>query len=142
MTPRIDGRQRLRRAREHLDDWVSDARVRAYEEVVEGTDPALSEADLRLLDRVDSDLRRAGGPGLWGGDEYGIVATNLADEEETPPVVCTYHPQIPSEAYAGPERLDDPTRDRLNDVLWDYCERVAAHVQNRLDAFFASATED
>jgi hypothetical protein len=128
------GQERVRRARQRLEDWKFDARDRAYSELFEGADAALTDEELHLLDRIDSDMARRGGSGLWGADEYGIVGTGVLEAEE-PRVVCTYHPEIPYEGFRGEESLSEPTREEFNDVLWDYCERVAAIIQEELDAF-------
>ncbi|WP_255152464.1 DUF7539 family protein [Halorarius halobius] len=141
MSPTTDDRETVRRARARLDEWVFEARDRAYAELFEGTDAAVSDAELRLLDRIDSDLTRRGEPGLWGVDEYGLVEGGVFDAGE-PRVVCTYHPEIPYEGYRGEESLDEPTREQLNDALWEYCERVAALLQSEVDAFVDEPTEE
>lgn len=125
--------------RDRLDGWLYEARERAYAELFEGPDAALSEEELRLLDRIDSRLSREEGRGLWGGDEYGIVPTGTMDEESTPHVVCTTHPQLPEQAYPGAGTLDDELRAKLNEALWDYCERVAELAQQELEEFVWSA---
>jgi len=72
-------------------------------------------------------------------DEWLYVA---CDEEDVPQVVCTDHPQIPDTGYSGLTGVGDDVRDRLNDALWDYCERVAERIQQKVDEFYASATAD
>lgn len=134
MAPSDTGRTAVRSAREHLEEWTFAARDRAFEEFFEGSDPVLSDEELALLDRIDSDLTRRGESGLWGADEYGIVAGNALEAGE-PSVVCTYHPEIPYEGYRGEESLDEATREELNDKLWDYCERVADHVEDEFEEF-------
>lgn len=127
----------LRRVREHLDEWTFDARDRAYADLFEGEDAVLTGEELRLLDRIDSDLARASGEGLWAADEYGIVGES--PDADGLQVVCIYHPAIPYEGYRGAGSVDEATREELNDVLWEYGERVAGHVQEDLDAFLRRA---
>lgn len=132
------GREGVRSAREHLDEWTVIARDRAFGEQFEGPNGVLTSEELSVLDRIDSALTRRGGVGVWGADEYGIVLNGLV-EVETPRVVCTYHPTIPYERFRGAESLDESTREEFNDVLWDYSERVAELVQEELDAFLQSS---
>jgi hypothetical protein len=132
--PSTAGKDLLRGARTRLDEWKIDARDRAYADLFEGPEAALSGEELRLLDRIDSELARRGGDGLWGSDEYGIVAGETLGTGE-PRVVCTYHPEIPLETVRGVGGLDESSRAAFNDVLWDYCERVAAVIQDDLDAY-------
>lgn len=134
MTPTTTDRAVIREARARLDEWVFDARERAYAELFEGEAPVLTEEERGLLDRIDSDLARGTGSGLWGADEYGIVTGDVLDTAD-PRVVCTYHPEIPSEGYRGAGSLSESTREEFNDVLWDYCERVADLLQADLDHF-------
>lgn len=128
-------RELLGRARRRLDEWTYEARERAYEELFEGEDPLLTEADLARLDRIDSELTRRDGQGLWGADEYGIVATGVLDEDSSPQVVCTYHPEVPEYAYQGAESLEEEVRREYDEALWTYCERVVENLQERLDSF-------
>ncbi|WP_435346678.1 DUF7539 family protein [Haloarchaeobius sp. HRN-SO-5] len=128
-------RERLRQAQTHLEGWKYEARDQAYSEFFEGPDAVLTGEELNLLDRIDSALVRQTGDGFWGADEYGIAPTTIDDEG--PQVVCIYHPEIPYEGYRGEESLDDPTRDQLNDVLWEYAERVARLIQEELDDYLA-----
>lgn len=127
------GRERLRRARANLEGWTFEARDQAYAEFFEGSDAVLTDEELRLLDRIDSALARRGDAGVWGADAYGIV--DRGQRGDGPQVVCVYHPEIPDEGFPGIGRLDEATRAELNDVLWEYAERVASLVQLELDAF-------
>lgn len=131
-------RELVRRVREELDEWTFDARDRAYAALFEGADAVVTEEERRLLDRIDSDLARRSGEGLWTADEYGVVAGG-ASGADGPRVVCIYHPEIPDEGYRGAESLDEATREELNDVLWEYAERVAGLVQADVDAFLRRA---
>ncbi|MCU4926709.1 hypothetical protein OB905_12065 [Halobacteria archaeon AArc-dxtr1] len=131
-------RQQVRRARDHLPKWISEARERAFVELFAGPDSAVTDGELAVLDAIDSDLTRQDGIGLWGADEYGIAAGDRLNTD-APLVVCTYHPEIPYEGYRGTESLDEATREELNDVLWDYCERVADLVSAELATFLDSA---
>jgi hypothetical protein len=137
MAPAEIDRETVRRARERLDEWTYDARDRAFSELFEGADAAVTEEELALLDRIDADLTRRGEVGLWGADEYGVVVSGTPDAEELR-VVCTYHPKIPFEGFRGEESLEESTREEFNDLLWDYCERVARHLQRDLEAFLRS----
>ena len=132
-------RELLREVRERLDGWLDEARERAFTDLFESPDAALSNEELRSLDRIDSALSREQGQGLWNGDEYGIVPTGTLDEESVPHVVCTIHPQLPEYSYPGEESLDDETRNTLNDALWNYCERVVELTQQKLEEFVWSA---
>ncbi|WP_254525500.1 DUF7539 family protein [Natrinema caseinilyticum] len=134
-------RQRLQRARAHLEEWKFDARDRAFTELFEGPDAALTDDELLVLDRIDSDLTRQDGVGLWDADEYGIVTGQPIDTSELR-VVCTYHPEIPYEGFRGEESLDEATREELNDLLWNYCERVAEFIQTDLESFLESTQRD
>lgn len=100
----------------------------------EGEDAVVTREELALLDRIDAELTRTTGDGLWDADEYGIVATDEPDGDG-PRVVCTYHPEITYEGFRGVESPDGATRAELDDVRWEYCEGVARVVQDRLDAF-------
>ncbi len=124
-------REQLRRAREHLEEWKYDARSRAYGELFEGEHAALSAEEMALLDSIDSALTRRTGNGLWDADEYGIVSGG----REAPEVICIYHPEIPSEGYPAEGDLEEATRERLNEVLWEYSEYVATVIQEDLQAF-------
>ncbi|MFA9518652.1 hypothetical protein ACERIT_15830 [Halopenitus sp. H-Gu1] len=132
-------RELLSVVRDHVDEWVSEARTEAFEELFEGPDTNVSEGELQLLDRLDSRLSREEGQGLWDADEYAIVQTGTLDEESTPRVVCTTHPEIPERAYPGEEAFDAATRATLNETLWKYCQRVVELTQQRLDEFVWSA---
>ncbi len=124
-------RERLRRARERLEEWKYDARSQAYDELFEGEHAALSAEEKALLDSIDSALTRQTGSGLWDADEYGIVSGG----RDGPKVTCIYHPEIPDESYSGAGSLEEPTRERLNEVLWEYCEYVASVIQEELEVF-------
>jgi len=132
-------RQVVRRASRRLDDWLYEARSRAFDDLFSGEDPRLSGEELSLLDRIDSELNRQGGDGIWGADRYGVLPGAAAGDEGRPRVVCVYHPEIPEDLPApvgrDPGALDDATEERLNDALWDYAERVAVYAQEDLDAF-------
>lgn len=141
MTPTATDRERLRRAREQLDAWTADARRQAYTELFEGSDARLSESDRRTLDRIDSALTREDGVGVWAADEYGIAASAQVGPDE-PTVVCVSHPELPFEGVRGAGSLSDSVRDRLNDALWDYAERVAELLQDDLDAYLREARRD
>jgi len=141
MAPPNTERARIRNARGRLDAWKYDARDRAYAELFEGPDAVLDDDDLLLLDLIDSDLTRRGRGGLWDADEYGVIVSGAFETRE-PRVVCTYHPEIPVDGFRGEGRLSETERDDLNDVLWDYAERVAAIVQEDLDAFLRSSRRE
>lgn len=128
-------RELVRAARELLDDWLFEARDEAYADFFEGEDPVLTEAELGELDHLDSVLSRQDAEGLWGVDRYGIVPGSSLGRVK-PRVVCIYHPEIPGEGYQGVESLAESTREQYNDVLWQYAERVAELLQDRLDAYF------
>lgn len=135
-----DERELLDAVRDRLDGWVYSARSEAFRDLFEGPDAILDEAELQLLDEIDSRLTRREGQGIWGADEYGIVPTGTLDEESVPHVVCTKHPQLPEYGYPGDEALDNETRKRCNDALWEYCERVVELVQQDLEEFVWSST--
>lgn len=132
-------RQLLEAVRDRLDGWLYEAREQAFEELFEGPDARLSEEELKVLDRIDSNLSREEGQGLWNGDEYGIVSTGQLDEESTPHVVCTTHPRLPEQAYPRTGTIDDELRATLDDALWEYCERVVELTQQQLEEFVLSA---
>lgn len=139
MVPFESERELLQAVRDRLDDWLYPARAAAYEALFEGPEPALSAAELRTLDAIDSRLAREEGMGLWGADTYDVVETGTLDEETTAHVVCTNHPQLPSDGYPGVETLDDETRARMNGALWDYSEQVVERLQHELERFDWSA---
>ena len=140
MVPGERERVALQRAREHLDGWIFEGRDRAYEELFEGPGAEASNEERRILDRIDSDLTRRAGNGIWGADEYTIVPSEV-HAGEGPRVVCTVHPEIPGEGYRGEESLAESTRSELIDLLWDYCERVAELVQVEVDNFLSNIDE-
>lgn len=129
-----DERALVRAAQQRLDDWLFEARSEAYEEFFGGDEPVLTDAELAELDRIDSELSRGEGDGLWGEDRYGVVSSDVLGEAE-PRVVCIYHPEIPGESYQGTGSLRESTREEYNDVLWAYAERVAEALQDRLEVF-------
>ncbi|MFP4589990.1 MAG: hypothetical protein ACLFMX_03110 [Halobacteriales archaeon] len=129
----------LAAVRDRLDEWIYVARAEAFEELFEGSDPLLTDEEVRQLDRIDSRLSREEGRGLWGTDEYAIVAAGTIDEESAPRVVCTAHPQVPSPAYPGGDDVDEETRQRLDEALWEYCQRVLELTQQRLEEFVWSS---
>ena len=135
------GRESVRRAREHLEEWKFEARDRAYDERFDGPDAVVTDEELQLLDRIDSDLTRRSGEGLWDADEYAIVLAGGADAGDAR-VVCTYHPEIPYEGFRGEESLSEATREELNDVLWDYAERVATLVEADLETFLQTSRSE
>lgn len=129
-------RRSVRRAREQLDGWVYEARARAYDEFFEGPEARLSAEEVSLLDRIDSRLARQNRGGLWGTDEYGILPSGTVTDADAPVVVCVYHPEIPEDfVHRGEDGIDDGVEERLNDALWDYCERVAAYIQTDLEEY-------
>lgn len=141
MTSR-DHRRHVEEARQHLEGWVFEARDEAYEEFFEGEDPALDEEDLANLDRIDSRLSRQAGTGLWGADEYALVPPSEPDVAAgNVQVVCTYHPEVPEYAVRGETAVDEADRERYDRVLWDYCERVAQLVEERVEAYLAGPEE-
>lgn len=135
-----DERELLQAVRDRLDSWVYSARSEAYSELFEGPDAILEEADLKVIDEIDSQLTRREGWGIWGADEYGIVPTGTLDEESVPHVVCTNHPQVPEYGFPSEQSLDAETRERCNEALWEYCERVVELVQHDLEEFVWSST--
>lgn len=135
-----DARQLLSALCDHLDDWVFDARATAYDELFDERDPLLEEEALARLDRIDSRLSRERGEGLWGEDAYAIVPAGVIEEESAPHVVCTYYPQIPEWVPSGAPLVDEATRERLNDALWTYTERVVELVQARVEEYVWSST--
>lgn len=130
-------RQLIREIRGRLDGWLFEAREEAYRELFEGPDAVLTEDELLILDRLDSRLSRAEGRGLWGVDEYAIIPTGSMDEESAPRVVCTNHPQVPEDL---PRAEAQPgLRTKLNETLWEYCQRVVEIAQQRLEEFVWSS---
>ncbi|WP_416841660.1 hypothetical protein [Haloferax sp. DFSO52] len=131
-----DERQLVLRARSQLDEWTRDARREAYAELFEGDHPILTEAELRLLDALDSELEREGGDGVWGTDQYGIHTAGSSSSDTSLGVVCVYHPQITKDSVLrGRDELDDETEERLNAALWKYSERVATLIEAKLNEF-------
>ena len=142
MVTNSNQRALLEQARQRLDEWRYVARDRAYSEMFERPGAVLSDAELRQLDRIDSRLAREIDEGLWGADEYGIIQNGAAGNDPGFRVVCTSHPGIPYEGYRGLQSLDEATREQFNDVLWDYCERVAALTQGELEAFLGRTSDE
>lgn len=142
----IENRKELvQAARDRLDDWLYDARRKAYNEMFAGEDAVLTEGEIRKLDWIDSEMHRESGEGLWGEAEYGIVQGEKVSEDGSPRVVCTYHPQIPESAYRGEGIPDRETREKLNDALWEYYDRVAEYLRIDLEDFLnrkGGAAED
>ena len=104
-----------------------------------GLDPLLSEAELNVLDRLDSELSREQGEGLWGTDEYGIVTAVPLEEASTSHAVGPYHSYIQENVQDEIAPIDDPLRKKFNDVLWKYSERVVGIVQQRVEGFVWSS---
>lgn len=131
-----DERQLVLGARSNLERWTKRARTAAYAELFEGDEAILTEAELRLLDALDSELERRGGDGVWGTDQYGIHTAGTSSSDAPLGVVCVYHPQITTDSVLrGRDGLDDETEERLNAALWRYSERVATLIEEELDEF-------
>ncbi|WP_267643256.1 DUF7539 family protein [Haloarchaeobius amylolyticus] len=133
----LSDRSLLRRARDQLDGWVRNGRDRAFDDLFAGPNPTVPGARLALLDRIDAALPEQTGVGLWGTDEYGII-TGYEVGDVPFRVVCTRRPEIPASGYRGRDSIDEATRNDLNDVLYEYCERVASHAQADLERFLLS----
>ncbi|MFB6131347.1 MAG: hypothetical protein ABEJ28_11065 [Salinigranum sp.] len=125
-------RSLLREAERRLDEWLPDARARAYDDLFAGEEAILAPEEVRVLDRLDDRLTE-GGEGLWGTARFGVLSGAPLDEDDGPRVVCTYHPAIPD--YAAEAEIDDDLQERLDDALWAYAEAVAAALQADLDRF-------
>ncbi|WP_435102530.1 DUF7539 family protein [Halarchaeum sp. P4] len=131
-----DERQLVLQARSRLDQWTKRARMEAYAELFDGDDPLLSPEEVRLLDALDSELEREGGDGVWGTDQYGIHTAGTSSSDTSLGVVCVYHPQITKDSVLrGADELDDETEERLNAALWQYSERVATRIEEKLHEF-------
>ena len=131
-----DERQSVLQARSQLEEWTNEARTRAYADLFEGEDPLLTAEELRLLDSLDSAMERGGGDGVWGTDQYGIHTTGPSGSDGSLGVVCVYHPQVTADSVLrGDDGIDDETEERLNAALWQYGERVATLIGDRLDEF-------
>lgn len=137
-----DARQLLAATRDRLDGWIYEARREAYAELFEASEPVLSADEVATLDRLDSQLRRTTGTGVWGENEFGIAPAGAIEEESVPRVVATYYPQIPASVHDGTAPIDEESRARFNDALWSYTERVVELVQERLEAFVWSSEVD
>jgi len=135
-----DERQLVLRARSRLEEWTNTARTQAYAELFEDDEPLLTEAEIDLLDALDSELERRGGDGVWGTDQYGIHTAGTSSSDSPLGVVCVYHPQITKDSVLrGADELDDETEERLNAALWQYSERVATLLEAKLDEFVRQA---
>lgn len=131
-----DERQLILQSRSQLDQWTKRARAETYTELFEGDDPILTPAEVHLLDALDSELERQGGDGVWGTDQYGIHTGGDGSSTISLGVVCVYHPQITRDSVLrGRDELDDETEERLNAALWQYSERVATLVEEKLHEF-------
>ena len=131
-----DERQLVVRARSNLQRWTNSARTEAYSDLFEGDEPILTADELQRLDALDSELERHGGDGVWGTDQYGIHTAGAAGSDASIGVVCVYHPQITDDSVLrGSDGLDDETEERLNAALWEYGERVATLIEERLEEF-------
>jgi len=131
-----DERRTLLEVRSRLDDWTIAARARAYAELFDGENPALTAEELRTLDAIDSASERAGGDGIWGVDRYGVHTEDAGGADASIGVVCVSHPQITGDTVlGGVDDVDDETEERLNAALWRYSERVATLVGEEVDAY-------
>lgn len=130
-------RELLRRARDNLDGWIYAARDEAYHDLFTGDDAAVTPEERQLLDDIDSELSVNGDEGLWGADEYAIVRGHPKNHPLS--VVCTQHPEIPTEWSRGETSLTEPEREQFNDLLWDYCERIRRYVQDEVNEFVGAA---
>ncbi|RDZ35606.1 hypothetical protein C5B89_17850 [Haloferax sp. Atlit-47N] len=131
-----DERQLVLRARSQLDQWTRSARMEAYTELFESDDSILSPKEVQLLDALDSELEREGGDGVWGTDQYGIHTAGTSSSDISLGVVCVYHPQITKDSVLrGADELDDEAEERLNAALWQYSERVATLIEEKLHEF-------
>ncbi|RDZ33930.1 MULTISPECIES: hypothetical protein [unclassified Haloferax] len=131
-----DERQLVLRARSQLDQWTRSARMEAYTELFESDDSILSPKEVQLLDALDSELEREGGDGVWGSDQYGIHTAGTSSSDISLGVVCVYHPQITKDSVLrGADELDDEAEERLNAALWQYSERVATLIEEKLHEF-------
>ncbi len=127
-------REFLSEIRSKLDEWIHEAKNHAFEEIFENPKTEISEKELRLLDKIDSHLTRENGEGIWDSDRYGIIDTNIKENRE-PQVVCTKHPQIPEYTFQKEGWADMETRKKLNDLLWEYSERVLEITQQKLERY-------
>ncbi|WP_231190362.1 hypothetical protein [Haladaptatus sp. DYF46] len=131
-----DERELVLRARSQLEQWTNSARIEAFSELFEGDTSLLDPEELQRLDALDSAMERQGGDGVWGTDQYGIHTARTTSSENSVGIVCVYHPQITKDSVLrGDDGIDDETEERLNAALWQYSERVATLIGERLDEF-------
>ncbi|WP_227380073.1 DUF7539 family protein [Haladaptatus halobius] len=131
-----DERELVLRARSQLEQWTNSARTQAYSELFEGDAPILDPEGVQRLDALDSAMERQGGDGVWGTDQYGIHTAGTTSSDSSVGIVCVYHPQITRDSVLqGDDGIDDETEERLNAALWQYSERVATLIEERLDEF-------
>ena len=131
-----DERELVLRVRSQLEQWTNNARRRAYSELFEGDDPLLTPEEMQRLDALDSVMERNGGDGLWGTDQYGIHTAGTTSSDSSIGIVCVYHPQITKDSVLqGDDGIDDETEEKFNAALWQYSERVATLIEERLDEF-------
>ena len=129
-----DERQLVLRARSQLEQWTNNARTQAYSELFEGDAPLLTPEELQRLDALDSAMERHGGDGVWGTDQYGIHTAGTTSSDGSMGIVCVYHPQITKDSVLqGDDGIDDETEEKINGALWQYSERVATLIEERLD---------
>ncbi|WP_458210847.1 DUF7539 family protein [Haladaptatus sp. NG-SE-30] len=131
-----DERELVLRVRSQLERWTNNARIRAYSELFEGDAPLLTPEELQRLDALDSVMERHGGDGVWGTDQYGIHTGGTTSSDSSIGIVCVYHPQITKDSVLqGDDGIDDETEENFNAALWQYSERVATLIEERLDEF-------
>lgn len=131
-----DERKLVIEAESQLEHWTTRARAEAYAELFEGEDSILTAEEIRLLDAIDSTMKRQGVNGVWGTDQYGIHTAGSRSSEPSLGVVCVYHSRITRDSVLrGVDDVDDETEDRLNAALWQYCERVASLIEADLHEF-------
>lgn len=92
-------------------------------------------------DELESDLTEAGitlveGSGAIGGVTGALVADCYHDDVPAAVLIVRSNPSIPD---PGEESLDDETHRKLNDALWEYCERVVELAQQTPEEFVWSA---
>jgi hypothetical protein len=131
-----DERELVLRARSKLEQWTNSARTQVYSELFKGDAPLLTPEELQRLDALDSAMERQGGDGVWGTDQYGIHTAGTTSSDSSVGIVCVYHPQITRDSVLqGDDGIDDETEERLNVALWQYSERVATLIEERLNEF-------
>lgn len=134
MVERENKREILSEVRSKLDNWIHEAKNHAFEEIFEDPNAEISKEEIQLLDEIDSHLTRKEGEGIWNSDRYGIVSGGTREEGE-PHVVCTNHPQIPEYTFQKEGWADMEKREKLNDALWKYSERVVEIAQKKLERY-------